>query len=186
MRKNPAVLTEEQTNSLMQGTWGRSQERDRWMMIFLLNTGLKINEFVNLNVGDVYTGLRVKKNLLIASAPGKPQRAVPLTREGREAIAYVLEFNRSQGFMLGAEEPFIISRQRNKKDQSYRMTPRQVQRIVKTLREDAALQQKTTPQTLRHTYAKTLLGKGVDMKTVQKLLGHRSIKTTRNLYGLGD
>ena len=77
----------------------------------------------------------------------------------------------------------IVSRQRNKKDGDYRITARQVQRIIKSLREDASLGFKTTPQTFRHTYAQSVLRQGGDLKTLQKLLGHRSIKTTRDLYG---
>jgi site-specific recombinase XerD len=85
---------------------------------------------------------------------------------------------------LTPEDPLVISRQRNRKDNSYRITARQVQRIVKTLREDASLEFKTTPQTLRHTFAKALLNQGADLRTLQKVLGHRSLKTTRDLYGL--
>jgi integrase/recombinase XerC len=154
------------------------------MLQFLLHTGLKINEFVRLNVGDVFSGKRVKKALGIAGLNTKGGRRVPLDREAREAVAMILDYNRSQGQMLSPEDPLIISRQRNKKDNSYRITPRQVQRIVKTLREEAAFAFKTTPQTLRHTFAKAMLEQGADLRTLQRLLGHRSLKTTRDLYGL--
>ena len=184
MRKKVSLLSEGQTSAMMQGTWGRSQERDRHMLAFLLHTGLKVNELVGLNVEDVYTGNRVRKTLTILT-PGKPERKIPLDRDAREAIAVVLEFNRRQGFGLETHEPFLVSRQRNKKDGSFRITPRQVQRIIKTLREDASLDFKTTPQTFRHTFAKKMLEQGADLKEVQKMLGHRSIKTTRDLYGWG-
>jgi len=184
MRRVIPTLTDEQTSTLMQGTWGRAQERDRQMLTFLLHTGLKINEFVKLNVGDVYTGKRVKKSLQIGNRISKGVRRVPMDRSAREAVALMLDYNRSQGLALNSEDPLVISRQRNRKDNSYRITPRQVQRIVKTLREDASLQFKTTPQTLRHTFAKTLLDQGTDLRTLQKVLGHRSLKTTRDLYGL--
>lgn len=184
MRRVIPTLTDEQTSTLMQGTWGRAQERDRQMLTFLLHTGLKINEFVKLNVGDTYTGKRVKKSLLINNRISKGVRRVPMDRSAREAVALMLDYNRSQGLSLSPEDPLVISRQRNRKDNSYRITARQVQRIVKTLREDASLQFKTTPQTLRHTFAKSLLDQGVDLRTLQKVLGHRSLKTTRDLYGV--
>ncbi len=186
MKRKPPLLTEEQTNAMLQGTWGRTQERDRQIVTFLLHTGLKINEFVRLNIGDVYAGARVKKFLTIETGPHKVERKVPVSREAREAVAVILDFNRRQGFDLYPGAPLIVSRQRNKKDGDYRITPRQVQRIVKSLREDAALGFKTTPQTFRHTYATTMLEKGTDLRTLQKLLGHRSIKTTRDLYGPGQ
>lgn len=183
MKKQVSLLSEEQTKALMQGTWGRTQERDRQILKFLLHTGLKINEFVCLNIGDIFTGNRVRKFLSIAADSKKAERKIPIDREAREAIAIILDFNRRQGFSLEPEEPFIVSRQRNKKDGDYRITARQVQRIIKSLREDASLNFKTTPQTFRHTFAKSVLQRGGDLKTLQKLLGHRSIKTTRDLYG---
>ena len=184
MKKAISTLNSDQASALIKSTWGFAQERDRQMLTFLLHTGLKINEFVNLNIAEVFTGKRVKMNLLIPGARGKPARKVPMDREAREAVAVILDYNRSQGYSLEANDPLVASRQRNKKDGSYRITARQVQRIVKTLREDAALGFKTTPQTLRHTYARTVLGRGGDLRTLQRLLGHRSIKTTRDLYGL--
>ena len=183
MKKLIKVLTTTQIEALLSGTWGRSQDRDRHMLIFLLNTGLKINEFVSLNVGDVYTGKRVKKMIHIPGSEDTAPRKVPMNRQARESIAMILDYNRTQGLELKDDEPFLISRQRNQKDNSYRITPRQVQRIVKSLREDASLGFKTTPQTLRHTFAKTVLEGGANMEQLQKLLGHRSIKTTRDLYG---
>jgi site-specific recombinase XerD len=185
MKKAIATLSAEQTSALIKSTWGFAQERDRQMLTFLLHTGLKINEFVHLNVEEVFTGKRVKMNLMIPGTRGKPPRKVPIDREAREAVAVILDYNRSQGYSLEPQNPLVVSRQRNKKDGSYRITARQVQRIVKTLREDAALGFKTTPQTLRHTFARTVLGRGGDLRTLQRLLGHRSIKTTRDLYGLG-
>lgn len=182
-RKSFATLDETQTKALIKSTWGFSQERDRQMLVFLLHTGLKISEFVQLSVGDVYTGKRVRMNLVIPSDGDKPPRKVPLDREAREAVAIMLDYNRAIGFGLGGSHPLMVSRQKNRSDGSYRITARQVQRIVKTLREDAALGFKTTPQTLRHTYAQKMLNAGADLKTLQRLLGHRSIKTTRDLYG---
>jgi integrase len=183
MNRPHLVLTEEQASALLQGTWGRWGMRDRQMLSFLLHTGLKIREFVNLNVGDVFSGKRVRMTLTIPASPGREARRIPLDREAREAVAIMLEFNRRHGFSLAPDQALVISRQRNRREGSYRITPRQVQRILKTLREEAALGFKTTPQTLRHTFAASLIRQGADLRRVQMLLGHRSIKTTRHLYG---
>ena len=176
-------LHEDQASALLLSTWGRWGVRDRQMLVFLLKTGLKIREFVQLNVGDVFTGKRVRKSLTVRHSGKQASRRIPLTREAREALAVILEFNRRHGFSLDADRPLIVSRRPNRSDGSYRITARQVQRILKTLREKASLGFKTTPQTLRHTYAQTMLREGADLKRIQVLLGHRSIKTTRFLYG---
>jgi integrase/recombinase XerD len=186
MKKAHPVLTDEQASALLMGTWGKWGTRDKQMLAFLLHTGLKIREFVGLNVGDVYSGKRVRQTLVIAGGGNRELRRVPLDREARESVAIVLEFNRRHGFSLTADQPLAISRQRNRKDGSHRITPRQVQRILKALREDAAIGFKTTPQTLRHTFAAKMLKQGAGLERVQKLLGHRSIKTTRHLYGVTE
>jgi integrase/recombinase XerD len=184
MMKRRPVLTDEQASALLMGTWGKWGTRDKQMLAFLLHTGLKIREYIGLNVGDVYSGKRVRQTLVIAGTGNHDTRRVPLDREARESVAIILEFNRRHGFSLAADQPLAISRQRNRRDGSHRITPRQVQRILKALREDAAIGFKTTPQTLRHTFAAKMLRNGADLERVQKLLGHRSIKTTRHLYGV--
>ena len=183
MKPKIRTLNESQAAALMQGTWGRWGERDRQIVVFILHTGLKIREFVNLNVGDAYTGKRVRKTARVKSSIGLPERRVPLDRAAREAIAVILDFSSRQGFSLEPDQPLVVSRQKNRKNGSYRITTRQVQRIMKTLSEDAELEFKTTPQTLRHTFAAAMLRDGKEMKLLQQLLGHRSIKTTRDLYG---
>ena len=182
MNRGINTLSQEQKKILMESTWGIAQERDRQMLTFLLHTGLKINEFVSLNVRDVFSGRRVRKSAVIAGGKGKPSRKIPLTREAREAVAIILDFNRDQGLSLTPSAPLVISRQKNRKDGSYRITPRQVQRIVKTLREDASLGFKTTPQPLRHTFAREMLGHCGALEALQKLLGNRSIDGNRGHY----
>ena len=182
MKKARPVLTDEQTSALLMGTWGKWGTRDKQMLAFLLHTGLKIREFVGLNVGEVYSGKRVRQTLVIPGTGNREPRRIPLDREAREAVAIMLEFNRRHGFSLAPDQPLAISRQRNRKDGSHRITPRQVQRILKALREEARIGFKTTPQTLRHTFAAKMLREGAGLERVQKLLGHRSIKTTRHLY----
>lgn len=181
--KSPILaLTQEQTSSVLQEAWGRPNLRNRHMMQFMIHTGIKIGELVQLNIGDVHTGVRVRKSLCITPRIGKRWRRIPLDREAREAVALVLEYNRSQGFTLDPEGPLFISRQRNRKDPSFRITCRQVQRIVKAVGRHAALGFDMTPRTLRHTFAKSALGQGADLAKVQRLLGHSDYKTTVLYY----
>ena len=56
---------------------------------------------------------------------------------------------------------------------------RQIQRIVKEVREKANINKQVTPHTLRHTYATLLLEWGVDIKKIQELLGHSNLETTQ-------
>lgn len=182
MKRTISPLTEDQASQLLREGMSPTQERNRQLIAFLLHTGLKIHEFVGLNVRDVFSGKRVRRALVLPSRKSAAAHHIPLDREAREAIACLLAYHHRSRVEQQLDAPFVASRQRNAKDRSYRMSARQVQRIVKGMGTDQAFRFRTTPQMLRHTFATSLLNRGVDLRTVQRLLGHGTVKTTRDLY----
>jgi len=68
---------------------------------------------------------------------------------------------------------------RAKKDADSRLTSRSIQRLVKKYAVLAGIPVFTTPHTLRHSMATDLLNQGVDLRTIQEFLGHRSITSTQ-------
>ena len=89
MKNIRTYLDEDQASALLLGTWGRWGVRDRQMLVFLLNTGLKIREFVELNVEDVFTGTRVRKTLTV-------RKSEKHAAQGRSAIG--ARVHRSSGW----------------------------------------------------------------------------------------
>ncbi|NUO10494.1 MAG: tyrosine-type recombinase/integrase [Candidatus Brocadia sp.] len=66
------------------------------------------------------------------------------------------------------------------------LTHKAVDCLLRRVRKDALITKRITPHTTRHTFATTLLDKGVDLKTVQELLGHSHIRTTEKYLHTSD
>ena len=76
------------------------------------------------------------------------------------------------------EKPLFINA-RSRKNADSRLTARYIEKLVKKYAMLAGIPIFTTPHTLRHSYATDLLTQGVDLRSIQEFLGHRSIMTTQ-------
>lgn len=169
-------LTEQEMEKVLSSFWidDPFYTRNKSIVIFCLNTGLRVSELTSLNVGDVFNG-HVKKELTIRKeiAKGRRERTVPLNVKARNVISEVLDFNEKRGCGRGENDPLFVSKR------GKRITPRQVENIIKQLREDSEIDVKMTPHTLRHSFATRLMKKGVGLRVIQVLLGHKNLATTQ-------
>ncbi len=138
--------------------------RDDALLELLYGSGLRVGELCGLDVSDLDLATRS----VTVWGKGSKQRRVPMSVPAAEAIEAYLGRGRPE---LAADEGpgpavFINSRQR-------RMTPRDVRRVL-----DRRSPVPTHPHALRHTYATHLLDGGADLRVVQELLGHSSLRTT--------
>lgn len=124
------------------------------LFVFLLNTGCRLGEVLAITWPDIS-----EQEVLLTSTKNGRDRAVPLNGPASAA------FRCRAGRALYAAGPFCIPRHR-------------IYNAWEDLRRDLRLPVEFTPHTLRHTFATRLLTNGVDIKTVQSLLGHADIKTT--------
>jgi site-specific recombinase XerD len=140
--------------------------RDTVLVIVLLYTGLRVHEVCQLRVDDVEISSR--KGQVTVTGKGFKQRTIPLSKPAREALAEWLKVRPP------ANQEALFTNQRGGA-----LQPRSVQRAIHRLAENAGLDATVTPHILRHTFAKSLIDKGVSLEKVAKLLGHSNLNTTR-------
>lgn len=168
-------LTEQETEKVLSSFWEGDPFyiRNKAIVVFALNTGLRVSELTGLNVGDVLNG-RIRKELRVRKeiAKGKRERIIPLNEKAREAIRELLDFNEKKRYPQEKESPLFVSKRRQ------RISSRQVENIIEQLKRDSNIDVDMTPHTLRHSFATRVYNKTGNLRIVQTLLGHASIKTT--------
>lgn len=147
--------------------------RDRALLEFCLNTGLRVSELVSLDVAHVASDGVPRQALFLPAqvTKGRREGTVPLNQAARSAVQAILEFNRRRGFSTAPHAPLFTNRKHE------RMTVRAVQRLVKDLREKADLDVPATPHTLRHSFATHVLSCNSNLRVVQQLLRHKRLAT---------
>jgi len=147
--------------------------RDRTIMELFYSSGLRIFELVSLNRNDIDLA-NMTVNVM---GKGKKQRIVPLTENVVKWIKTYLE------------SPFRFENSKTHKKQKdlnaiflnkwgERITVRSIDRLFKIYLMKTGLSSDITPHTIRHTIATHLLENGMDLKTIQVILGHSSLSTT--------
>lgn len=141
--------------------------RDRVILELFYSSGLRVSELVGLNLTDIDTD-----NLLIrVKGKGKKERIVPITKNVREWMISYLHHPERATIKQDSEALFL-----NKN--GTRLTTRSVDRKFDLYLRASGLAGKATPHTIRHTIATHWLEKGMDLKTIQVILGHSSLATT--------
>lgn len=147
--------------------------RDRSIMELFYSSGLRVSELVKLDRND----LRLEELLIRIRGKGKKERIVPITKNAADWIqAYLSHMERliDNDDHLGEvdEEAVFLNKL------GTRLTTRSVDRKFDLYLTKSGLAGKVTPHTIRHTIATHWLENGMDLKTIQMLLGHSSLTTT--------
>lgn len=167
LRKSlPKYLTLEESAALLQAVSGPNEKRDYAILMLFLNCGIRRSELVNLNLTDVY------EDRIRVVGKGNKERFVYFGSACRKAIdAYLPERNKK---VLSDNRALFGSRDNN------RISVTAVHRLVKKALLQAGLDStQFSAHKLRHTAATMMLSGGVDVKTVQEVLGHENLNTTQ-------
>ena len=165
-RSLPKYLTLEESTALQKAVDGPNKNRDFAILMLFLNCGIRRSELVNLNLSDVY------EDRIRVIGKGNKERFVYFGSACRKAIdAYLPERNQK---VLTDNRALFGSRDNN------RISVTAVHRLVKKALLQAGLDStQYSAHKLRHTAATMMLSGGVDVKTVQEVLGHENLNTTQ-------
>jgi len=138
--------------------------RNKTLFTLIYAAGLRLNEALQLNKIDV----KDMDTIRITGKGGKV-RNIPLIESAKILIEELLNINPKQEIV----SPLFLGLK------GKRLSSRQVQKIIEEIRNKLSLPKTVTPHALRHSFATHLLEKGVDLRTLQELLGHSSLSTTQ-------
>jgi len=155
--KTPMILTRKQVKQLLAAI---ENVRNKTLIMFFLYTGARLQEVLNLRWRDI----DFENKTIKLYGKGKKERIVPLHPELEKQL---LEYRK----LYSGELVFDISRRR-------------IQQIVEEAGRKIGV--KTHPHMLRHTFATILLQQGVDLRTIQVLLGHSKLDTTQIYLTVSD
>ncbi|OGZ65168.1 MAG: hypothetical protein A2998_02205 [Candidatus Staskawiczbacteria bacterium RIFCSPLOWO2_01_FULL_37_25b] len=172
--KTIKFLTLEQVERLLTAVEPKDdiRMRDRAILEAFFSTGLRIAELVALN-REQFANIKNKKDfeLGVIGKGGNPRTVYFSER----ALGWIKKYLETRDDM---EKPLFVSTS-GKIGADRRLTARSIERIVKRYAVLSGIPIFTTPHTLRHSYATDLLNQGVDLRSIQEFLGHRSIMTTQ-------
>lgn len=165
-KKLPSFLTEGEASNLMEAEISkRFHYRNKAILELLYSSGLRRSETVGLNIGDI----NFDEGYVRVLGKGSKERLVPVTDIALESISNYLD-TRPQA---KGDEPLFLG------SKGGRLSGEGLAQIVKKSAVDSRVARKVTPHSLRHSFATHLLNNGCDLKSLQEMLGHKSLAATQ-------
>lgn len=171
-RKLPHFLTSDEIGRLLKAPPNNDPmgRRDRAILETLYSAGLRVSELVGINKLD----LDLTGGLVQVRGKGKKERLAPLGSFAVRALKRWLQHHSFKGPENQAKNPPVFLNRFGK-----RITTRSIGRMLEKYLKITGLDLQTSPHTLRHSFATHLLDAGADIRSVQELLGHKSLVTTQ-------
>ena len=146
--------------------------RNKAFIINLWGTGLRISEALSLNTDQI------KNDYLTILGKGRKERLIPIIPQVKKVLTeWILERAKLQK----SDNKSLFINFNGKK-----ITPRYFQNFFSKIRNELDLDINFTPHSLRHSFATDLLRNGVDLRSLQLLLGHNSLSTTQHYLKLSN
>jgi integrase/recombinase XerC len=168
----PHCLTTDEIQRLLEAPSSRRPLglRDRAILETMYSAGLRVGELIALRDQD----LDLEAGLARVRGKGRKERLAHLGSYALKALRHWLSVRQlATPDAAGGTAPVFTNRF------GRRLTTRSVGRMLEKLLAQTGLDKRTTPHTLRHSFATHLLDRGADIRSVQELLGHKSLVTTQ-------
>ncbi len=143
--------------------------RDGLIILLFYVTGIRSAELVSINIGDFSSDYQTVK----VRGKGGKERMIPIMETVSKVILQYISKINSSNICLSPDFPLFLSRSGG------RISANMVYRITRRELSEAGVQGRKSPHVLRHTFATQLLNAGADMREIQELLGHSSLKATQ-------
>ena len=178
--KGVRPLTNEEIQRVVNCFDGAFAVRNKCLFFIGVSTGGRISELLSLKIGDVYQNNQPVDDLHFDKSIVKGKetsRTVPINSVGRDAIEELITWQLEKyGEPLDKQCPLFPSRNRQG---TKAMTRQTAHTILKQAFQKAGLNGKLATHTLRKSYAQRLYEETNDIYSVQKMLGHKDVKTTQ-------
>jgi len=159
-KKLPTVLSRDEILKIIHTI---KNPKHRLAIQLLYSSGLRVSEVVRLKVKDVHID---ELKLMIRAAKGKKDRVTIFSESLKLPLQKLISYKVPDDFLIESER-------------GGRLSERTVQHIFQQALKASGIKKDATCHTLRHSFATHLLESGVDIRYIQQLLGHTSLKTTQ-------
>jgi len=149
--------------------------RDQAIFEFLYGSGLRVSELTALN----FSHLEEEGSHIRVLGKGSKERIVPLTDPAQDALNHYLQFRDKLKPKAGHEKALFLSHR------GTRITPRGVTYLLRRRLKEVGIDQIMGPHALRHSLATHLLSGGADIRVIQEILGHATVRTTQKYTHVG-
>lgn len=167
----PSVLEPEEIDKLMDIKLNSPFNiRTKAMLELMYSSGLRVSELVNLTINDI----DLYNNIIIVNGKGRKERIVPIGEIAKESLSNYLScrnvlLKKKNG---NPNELFL-------NNHGLAITRNGFNYLLNNVLKEKGIDKKVSPHTLRHSFATHMLDNGADLRTIQELLGHSDIVTTR-------
>ena len=164
----PKFMTESEMSSILGASPNSSSPfylRDRAIMEILYSSGLRRAELSSLNIGDV----DFNSGLIRVVGKGSKERLIPI---GNSALKCLREYLGARSLSGGGDPLFLNFKKLRLSDQGVGL-------IIKRWKKNTGWPKRITPHMFRHSFATHLLNSGCDLRSLQEMLGHKSLSSTQ-------